>query len=124
MTTGNESLDTRGASRVNIPSGAPAGVLVGLAVLAVLWLGAAVLSRPLTLPAVSVAAWSAFGMALGAVALVRRAAVAVAAFALIGAAAVLGLVVSWAPLDAVANFPGTWVAVGLLGAVAIGRSAR
>lgn len=125
MATSNESLGTEGASHVRLAPGVLMGIVVGVSVLALLWLlGSVVLAAREVLPAASIAIWSSLGVALGAVTILRPSSVAVVSLAVIVAAAALGLVVPWTPLAAVVNFSGTWVAIGVLGAVVIGRFAR
>lgn len=125
MATGTDSLAARGGPRVNVATGVLVGAGVGAALVALLWVFGTVVARPpQSLPATSVVAWTVLGAALGTVTLIRRAAVAASSLAVIVVAAGLGWATSWAPLEAVANFLGSWIAVGVLAAVVMGRAAR
>lgn len=125
MATGTDSLTARGGPRANVATGVLVGAGVGAALVALLWVFGTVVARPpQSLPATSVAAWTVLGAALGTVTIIRRASVAASSLAVLVVAAVFGWVTSWAPLEAVANFPGSWITVGVLAAVVVGRAAR
>lgn len=125
MATGTDSVTARGRPLANVATGVFVGAGVGVALVALLWVFGTVVARPpQSLPATSAAVWAVLGAALGTVTLIRQPSVAASSLAVLVVAAGFGWVTSWAPLEAVANFPGTWVTVGVLAAVVMGRAVR